>query len=164
MIGELAGAHGVRGEARLRLFNADSTTPAGVSDVFLLAGTPRRLAVRSARRHGRGWLVRLEGLDAPEPVRELTGIAIAVRETDLEPATGSEYYHYQLVGLEVRDEAGALRGRVREVISVPGSDLLAIDADGREHLVPFVEAFVKQVDVPGRRIVIHAAPGLFGED
>lgn len=161
VIGDLGAAHGVRGEIRLRPFNPDSPTPGEVAEVFVLGGEPRRLRLRRARRHGRAWLLSLDGFDDPERARSLRGRAVAVREVDLAPRGESEYYYYQLVGLEVRDEEGRVRGRVREVLPSPGNDVLAVEADGREHLVPLVEAFVREVDIAAGRIVIRAVEGLF---
>jgi len=83
-------------------------------------------------------------------------------ETDPEatPADPDEFYDHQLVGLRVEDQSGQLRGTVTSVIHGAAQDLLAIDADGREVLVPFVGALVPVVDVPAGRVVVADRPGL----
>ena len=62
-----------------------------------------------------------------------------------------EFYVFQLVGLSVEQEDGRLLGRVREVLEYPGNDVLELDSGAS---LPLVEACVRQVDLPGGRIVV----------
>jgi 16S rRNA processing protein RimM len=55
---------------------------------------------------------------------------------------------------------GSEVGVVRDVLHLPGQDLLAIDHDGREVLVPFVADFVPSVNVAARVITLTPPPGL----
>jgi 16S rRNA processing protein RimM len=160
VIGELVGVHGVRGELRLRPFNPASTTLARVREVFLLEPGTRSVALRAARPHGRVWLVRLEAVETPEAAAPIVGRAVAVRETDLEPLGRAEFYHYQLRGLAAVDEDGASLGRVREVLTTGAVDVLAVERDGRELLVPVVEEFVRRVDLAAGRVVLRPVEGM----
>jgi 16S rRNA processing protein RimM len=161
-IAELAGPHGVRGEARLRPFNPDSAVLGGVSEVFLLRGeaVTRRLRLEHARPHGGVWLVTLEGLSTPEAVRALQGSQLAVRERELPGLATGQFYCYQLVGLEVFDDLGKPLGHVSEVLSTSGNDVLVVHGSGRERLIPMIDRTVLAIDLEGRRIVVHLLEGL----
>lgn len=161
VVGQLVGTHGVRGELRLRLFNPASQALETVSEVFLSGPAIEPVRLRSARPHGGVWLVALGSVESMSDARELVGRRIALREAGLPPLREGEFYHYQLVGLEVVDEAGERLGKVAEIISAGGNDVLAVDADGRERLIPLVEEAIREVDLAAGRIVVRPLPGLF---
>jgi 16S rRNA processing protein RimM len=162
-VGELAGAHGVRGEARLRPFNPDSLVIGEVSEIMLVPaqGPWQRQRIDQARPHGPGWLVSLSGVTTPEAARALNGWRVAVRERDLPALGGGQYYCYELIGLEVVDSSGERIGTVSDVLAGGGNDLLVVNAGEKERLVPMVDRMVTAVDLARRRIVVHPVPGLF---
>jgi 16S rRNA processing protein RimM len=162
-VGELVGAHGVRGEARVRPFNPDSSVIAAVAEVALVpahgAWEPKR--VERARPHGGRWLMQLDGVATPEAARSLAGRRVAVRERDLPPLDAGQFYCYELIGLDVVDDAGERIGTVRDVVPGGGSDLLVVDTGAQERLIPMVDRMVTAVDLARRRIVVRPVPGLF---
>jgi 16S rRNA processing protein RimM len=86
------------------------------------------------------------------------GAELTVPRAEL-PALGEdEYYVFELVGLEVVEEGGAVLGHVQDVQQYPANDILELDTG---LVLPLVEDCVRQVDVPGGRILV--APGFAGE-
>ncbi len=162
-IGKVVGCHGIRGEIRLRLYNPESKVLAEAAEVFLLApeGEPPPTRVRGARPHGGLWLLFLEDVSTRDAAKALSGIEVAIRQKDLEPLGTGEYYHYQLIGLEVVDESGRSLGSVREVMPTGGSDVLAVNDRGHERLIPMIADVIRTVDLAARRIVIRPLAGLF---
>lgn len=72
-----------------------------------------------------------------------------------------EYWDHQLIGLTAVDPAGEVIGELADVLHPPGSDLLAIRRpEGTEVLVPFVAAFVPNVDPGGGQVVLDLPTGL----
>jgi 16S rRNA processing protein RimM len=161
-IGELVGAHGVRGEARVRPFNPDSSALGDVSEVFLLRGdaAASRRRLERARPHGGVWLVALEGVRTPEEVRLLVRTQVAIRERDLPGLESGQFYCYQLIGLEVVDDAGATLGRVADVLPTAANDVLVVSGGEGERLIPMIDRVVAAVDLEKRRIVVHPVEGL----
>ncbi|MEK9955796.1 MAG: ribosome maturation factor RimM [Actinomycetota bacterium] len=97
------------------------------------------------------------------------------RPADERPEDPDEFYDSDLEGCEVvldggdsdGDSDGSVIGVVREVSHLPGQDLLVVATpDEREVLIPFVSAFVPQIDVSAKRIVITPPEGLLepGDD
>ena len=82
------------------------------------------------------------------------GALIEVDRDQLPPTRDDEYYAFQLVGLEVEEEGGRALGRVATVQPGVANDVLELDSG---HLLPLVDACVREVDLDGRRIVV--APG-----
>jgi 16S rRNA processing protein RimM len=162
VIGEIVGAHGIRGEARLRPYNSQSSALRDVAELFLVEGsTVYPKDVEQARPHGRVWIVRLSGVGTPEEVRTLVGQRVAVRETDLPQLESGQFYCYQLIGLQVVKDGGEVIGRVADVLSTAANDVLVVDARGKEVLIPMIDAIVADVDATRGRIVVRPMEGLF---
>ena len=154
--------HGIRGELRMRPFNADSTVLAEVEELFLVEpdGAARVSRPERVRPHGAVWLLLLDDLATPERARELVGTTIAVRERSLPELDPGQFYCFQLVGLDVVDERGGPLGSVAEVLSNPGQDVLVVRGSGRERMIPMVDGLVRSVDLAERRIVVRPIDGL----
>ena len=162
-VGALAGTHGVRGELRVKLFNPGSNVLADATEVLLArdgGAAPRSFTVRRSRPHGAVWLLELESIGSIEAAAALDGERVLVREADLEPLAAGEFYTYQLVGLDVVDEGGRVLGPVREIVSAGGNDVLSVDVDGRERMIPMVDGIVRSVDLEARVIVVRPIEGL----
>jgi 16S rRNA processing protein RimM len=101
---------------------------------------------------------------------KLKGRKLYVRRAQLPEAAEGEFYHADLVGLAVFDESGAAIGEVAAVVNYGASDILEIRRAGARttELVAFIEAFIREVDLAGRRIVIampaESADGEEGRD
>jgi 16S rRNA processing protein RimM len=82
------------------------------------------------------------------------GTELRVRRDALGPTAEDEYYVFQLVGLRVEDERGAVLGIVTDVAPGVANDVLELDSGAA---LPMVEDCVLQVDLDEGRILI--APG-----
>jgi 16S rRNA processing protein RimM len=113
----------------------------------LLAGGEPATVIASRRGSGGRPVIRLD--------RDVErGSELAVEHATLPQLDDAdEFYVFQLVGLSVEQEDGRLLGRVREVLEYPGNDVLELDSGAS---LPLVEACVRQVDLPGGRIVVAA--------
>jgi 16S rRNA processing protein RimM len=114
----------------------------------LVGGDERRIA---ARRSDAPPVIRLEGVEDRDAAEALRGTALELPVERLPEPEEDAFYVFDLVGCEARCE-GRQVGVVREVLERPANDVLVLDADGRELLVPFVRDAVPEVDVAGRRV------------
>jgi len=137
-----------------------------------LAGKPegsgpegRRYHVIAARRSGGCAVFSLEGVDSAEAAKELVGARVFVPPGDLPPLEEGEYFVSDLIGCVVETAGAGRVGAVAEVIQGPAHDWLAIrrDGEGGEVLLPLVSEFVREVDTPGRRIVVTPPEGWLDE-
>jgi 16S rRNA processing protein RimM len=86
------------------------------------------------------------------------GAELTVPRAELPQLEQDEYYVFELVGLEVIEENGSVLGHVQDVQQYPANDVLELDSG---LALPLVEDCVRQVDVPGGRIVV--ASGFTGD-
>jgi 16S rRNA processing protein RimM len=131
----VAGAHGVKGELRVKLFS-DSVESLAYHDKVFVGGVERRLLF--VKHAGKAAVARLEGVSDRGAAEALRGSLIEVSRTALPPLEEGEYYHADLVGLRAVDRSGKSEGIVVAVVNYGAGDLLEIeDADGRRSLIPF---------------------------
>ena len=124
-------------------------------------GSPEReYEVVSAHRAGGCAVFALEGVDSAEAAGALSGAAVSVRRDQLPALPDDEFYWADLMGCEVVDEGGSLLGEVVAVTPGPAHDWLVVRrAGGEEGLLPVVAAFLRSVDVAGRRVVATPPEG-----
>lgn len=107
--------------------------------------------VEEAAVHGDGLIAKLVGIDDRDQAFALRGREIAVNREELPEAAEDEYYWSDLIGLTVVNREGIELGQVAGLMETGSQDVLVVKGD-REHLIPFVDAYVTRVDMPGGRI------------
>ncbi|WP_374273604.1 ribosome maturation factor RimM [Paenirhodobacter enshiensis] len=153
-IGAIAGAFGVRGEVRLKSF---CTTPEDIATYGPLwtEDGSRSFTVQLTRPVTGGLGARLSGVTTKEEGDALKGATLWAERSRLPSLPDDEFYHTDLIGLDVFDAGGAPLGKVRAVQNFGAGDILEIYAPGRKTtlMLPFTRAAVPTVDLKARRIV-----------
>ena len=145
----VAGAHGVKGEVRLKLF-ADSVESLARHKRFWVGG--RDLAIRDIREGGKTAIARFEGISDRSAAEALRGSLVEIDRDQLPPLEEGEYYHADLVGLPCVEKAGEEVGKVVAVENFGAGDLLEVERpDGRRSLIPFRNPMAR---LDGERIVV----------
>lgn len=151
-VGAIAGAFGVRGEVRLKSFCTTAEDIATYGTLTTEDGT-RRFAVTLTRPVNGGLGARLSGVETKEQADALRGVTLWADRAALPALGDDEFYHADLIGLEVVDPGGASLGRVRAIHDHGAGDILEIHGQTGTLLVPFTRAAVPTVDLSARRIV-----------
>jgi len=135
VLAAVAGAHGVKGEVRLKLFT-DSAESLAVHDKLYVGGAERRLL--SIRESGKTAVARLEGVNDRSAAEALRGSLVEVDRSSLPPLDDGEYYHADLIGLPAVDGQGNPIGSVVAVENYGAGDLLEVQLEsGKTSLIPF---------------------------
>jgi 16S rRNA processing protein RimM len=121
-----------------------------------------RLAIREAKEHSDVIVASSEDVPDRNAAEALRGARVFVPRSSFPTAGDDEYYWVDLIGLAVVNREGVALGRVRELLASGPQTTLVLDAteDGKpvERMVPFVSAFVDQVDLAGRLITVDWQP------
>ncbi|MHA3977997.1 ribosome maturation factor RimM [Halovulum sp. GXIMD14794] len=162
-VGAIAGAFGVQGEARVKSFCADPEAIADYGPLSLEDG--RSLTIRLTRPVKGGFAVRLGGVPTREAAEALKGQRLYAPREKLPALPDDEFYHADLIGLEVVDTGGQILGKVRAVHDHGAGDLLEVGVPGVSQpvLLPFTREAVPTVDLAARRIVADPPAGIFPE-
>jgi 16S rRNA processing protein RimM len=95
----------------------------------------------------------LQGVDDRNGAEALQGMDVAVRRDEMPQADEGEYYWDELIGMEVVNVQGEALGRVEGLLETGAHDVLQVRGD-RVRLIPFVEAYIQEVDVEAARMVV----------
>ena len=164
--------HGVRGEVTVEVHTDEPDRRFVVGRALTVrrpAGGPApayaALTVAGSRWHQGTLLLRFEELGDRTAAESARGLLLTVPvDPDEPPEDPEEFYDHQLVGLAVVTTDGTAVGTVSDVLHSGAQDLLVVRREGRDVLVPFVEALVPEVDLTARRVVVADRPGLLEPD
>ena len=145
----VAGAHGVKGEVRLKLFTDSAAGLASHKRVFI-GGAEHRLT--DVREGGKTAVARIKGVSDRSAAEALRGQLVEVDRADLPPLEEGEYYHADLLGLPCVDADGAEVGVVAGLENFGAGELLEIELpNGKRSLIPYSDGVA---DLQDGRIVL----------
>jgi 16S rRNA processing protein RimM len=165
LMGAILGAHGIKGEVKVKSFTAK---PAAIAEYGPLTDPKRKrsfeLSVVGTADAAKAILIaRIAGIADRNAAEALKGVELFVdRERLPTPDDPEEYYLADLIGLAAFDGKG---GKLGEIVSVDnygaGDLLLVVPESGDGFVVPFAKAFVPVVDVKGGRVVLDLPADFF---
>jgi 16S rRNA processing protein RimM len=145
----VAGAHGVKGEVRLKLFSDSAASLAQHQNVYVGGALRRLLSVRDS---GKTAVARFEEIGDRSAAEALRGSLVEVDRSTLPSLEEGEYYHSDLLGLPCFDREGETMGKVVAVENFGAGDLLEVElANGKRSLIPFRDGIA---DLEGDRVVL----------
>jgi 16S rRNA processing protein RimM len=163
-VGRIADAWGIKGWFKVLPYSAHPEALFSSKRWFLLP-TERgqqaftgavRLAVKEAKEHSDSVVATAQGIDDRSAAEALRGARIFIARSSFPTAAKDEYYWVDLIGLDVINRQDEVLGVVRELLSTGAQTVLVLDykEDSKtfERMIPFVAAYVDDVDLGGRCI------------
>ena len=145
----VAGAHGVKGELRLKLFS-DSVDSLARHSRFYVGG--RELALKDVKDGGKTAIARFGGISDRTEAEALRGQLVEIDRDQLPPLEEGEYYHADLIGLPCISEGGDVVGTVVAIENFGAGDLLEVELPaGKRSLIPFREPVAR---LEGEHIIL----------
>ena len=165
LMGAILGAHGIKGEVKVKSFAAK---PAAIAEYGPLVDPKGKrsfeLSIAGAGDAVKGVVIaRIAGVTDRNAAEALKGVELFVeRERLPAPKDPEEYYLADLIGLGAFDAKGAKLGEIVSVDNYGAGDLLlVVPENGEGFVVPFAKAFVPVVDVAGGRVVLELPADFF---
>ena len=173
-LGRIQEAWGIKGWVRILPHSADTSALLESSEWFLQPPEARfargfsafagvvRVGIAEIKTHSDGIVARLEGLDDRTGAEALKGVRINVPRSAFPATPEGEYYWVDLIGLSVINREGLHMGVVRDLMPTGPNSVLVMEytdtIDGKEQIaermIPFVGAYVDDVDLKARRITV----------
>jgi 16S rRNA processing protein RimM len=159
VLGRIAGPFGVRGWLKVASF---TDPPEQILDFACWraegpGGAVRELHPAEGRPHGKGFVVRLAGIDDRNAAIALGRPELWVDRQELPALKKGEYYRGDLLGLEVVNLAGVSLGRVDHFIDLPANPVMVVVGE-RERWLPAGPGGLLRVDPQARRITVDWDP------
>lgn len=118
------------------------------------------LTIAMVRPFKGGLIIKFEDIEDRSTAEIFRGRTLLISASEAQPLDAGEYFIHDLIDLEVRDEAGTVLGRVRDVYPMGWTHMLGITVGAKELMIPFNRETVSQVDLESGFIVITPTPGL----
>jgi 16S rRNA processing protein RimM len=122
----------------------------------------RPLRVAASRPFQGRLLVQFEGVGSREEAEALHGQELTIARSQVAPLPEGKHYQFELMGLSVRTTAGEPLGRVTDIFATGSNDVLVVEDDDREILIPMLEGVIVSVDPAAGTLVVEPPPGLPG--
>jgi 16S rRNA processing protein RimM len=157
LVGTITGAHGIRGEVKLRSFTEDPVSIASYSPLATAKGA--KIEIVKVRPQKEGLLAILKGVTDRNAAEALKGTELFVPRERLPEPEDDEVYVHDLIGLPVHLADGSLLGEIVDVADYGAGDLIDVKVEGRRDtvLIPFADQYVVAAD--GEKIVVELPEG-----
>ncbi|GHY80017.1 16S rRNA processing protein RimM [Vibrio cholerae] len=166
VVGKLGSSYGIRGWLKVFSYTDNPESIFDYSPWYIdQKGEWVEYKVEGWKRHNKGWVVKLQGLDVREDAHLLTNFEIAIDPASLPELSEDEFYWRELFGMQVVTANGYDLGVVTDMMETGSNDVLVVkanlkDAFGqKERLIPFLEEqVIKVVDRQAQRIEVDWDP------
>jgi 16S rRNA processing protein RimM len=167
-VGRILGAWGVKGGIKVKPFSSDpqalfSSKRWFVGPAELKPGhqVPPLLRVVQAREQNDAVVATVQEINDRDAAQALAGARLFIARSSFPTPDDDEFYWVDLIGLDVRNREGVALGRVIGLIETGPHCVLRVelaDEQAEQVLIPFVDAYVDRVDLPGRCIHVDWQP------
>ncbi|WP_237058808.1 ribosome maturation factor RimM [Microbulbifer sediminum] len=164
-VGRITAVYGVRGWVKVHSFTEPMDNILQFHDWWLQAGDGwEPLQIDGGRRHGKGLIVHIKGVDDRDLAARFCQRDIAVSRAQMPSLAEGEYYWHQLEGLAVVSRFGGAEqdlGTVERLMETGANDVLVVRGgkDGRERLIPFLPGeFITDIDLDAGVITVDWDP------
>jgi 16S rRNA processing protein RimM len=159
LVGVIVGAHGIKGEVKLKSFTSDPMSIGRYGPLQSSSGQQFEISKLKAAKDD--FIASLKNVNDRNEAEALKGTELFVARQKLPKLKTNETYAHDLMGLDVVLENGSKLGRLVGMPNYGAGDLLEVAVDGNSEsvLIPFTNAFVPQDDFSSGKIVVNLPEG-----
>ena len=156
-IAKIVSAHGLNGEVKIFPYTDDLKGFKEYNEIYI---DGEELEIVSQKIASKFIVLKLKGFDYIDDVKRLIDKDVFIDKAQMPSLDEGEYYIHELIAMEVYSEADELIGTVKDVMETSANHVLVVDHDGKEALIPFVKAFIKELDLKRRKIKVKLIEGI----
>ena len=157
IVGLITSAHGIRGMVKVYPYTDSPDRFHTIQRVYI-EGDDGLRAVESASVQKNMALVKIQGVDTRNEAEAIVKKKLLIPVEDRKTKEKDQFFIDDLIGLTVSTPSGSIIGELTDVLTQHGNDILVINTEKGEVLIPFVKAFVRSVDQGG--IVVEPIEGM----
>lgn len=163
-VGQIVNTHGIKGECKVKVLTDFADERFQPGQMLHLVNTQAKeslaITVQSARWHKDFLLVVFKEINDMTTAEKYKGFDLVIDRDEIEELDDG-FYAFELVGFQVQDETGRYLGDVKQIEETLANDVIRIGRNEKKDLlVPFVDAFVLDIDEEKKKITIQWMEGL----
>ena len=151
--GKLVKPHGIKGELKLFLYNKDSQVLKQKINIWIdkeeCLTSFKLLSIRGNEFK----IVKLDKINSRNDARSLSNKEFFISREDFPDIESDNFYINDIINFKVLDGGNEL-GFIYDIFSLPGGNVMGINCDGKEILVPMVEKYIKFFDFENRIVIL----------
>ena len=146
-LGAVVGVHGIRGEVKVKSFSDDERNLTRYGEVTNEAGD-KKFSLKIIGHSKELLRVKIKGVDDRNTAETLVGTAFYVNRDLLPDLKEDEFYHTDLIGLDVKNSNGEIIGEVNALYNFGAGDIIELKLNaGSLEMLPFTKEYVPEVKV-----------------
>lgn len=165
-VGKILTTHGLKGELKIKSSSdyAPERFKKGAKLFLTFDKRDMELEIATSRVHKGNYLVSFVGYQDINLVEQFKGIDVyGIKDETL--LDEDEIYYDDLIGCKVEDQDGNLLGEVTDMMETAAHDILIMKSPkNKKVMIPYVDAFIKEIDLDEDLIIIENMAGLIDED
>lgn len=160
VIGKLLRPHGLHGELLMQVLTDYPERIKPGQEVYI-GDEHQVMHIRHCRGHHTGLLIAFEGCNDPESAGTHRNRMVSVEASSIPELPEGEYYHHQMIGLQVFLENGEPLGTVTGILETGANDVCVVRREnGQEMLIPMIEAVIVKIQLASSEMIVRLMPGL----
>ena len=161
-LGKISKPFGVKGQVKVLPFNPETANLTNIKAVYIGQSSTSAsfFQVKSTKLSGKYIVLCLEDINTIDDAELLRNLEVYINKDNLKQTKEDEYYHYDLIGLNVYTEKNLFLGIIKDILNTSGHDILICKNDNKEILIPVVSDFVIKVDLEKKIIIVNLIEGL----
>ncbi len=155
-IGILRKPHGIEGEMKIEIWT-DFPERLKKGVVVYVGENKKEFIIKSFRGEKGGYLVRLEGIVDPQSCMPVINKIVSVSSGDRPNLGKNQYYHHQIIGLDVFTKDNAYLGKIKEIIRTGSNDVYVVqntENGKREILIPAIPSVIMNIDLSENKMIV----------
>ena len=154
-LGAVVGVHGIRGEVKVKSFSDDERNLTRYGEVTNEAGD-KKFSLKIVGHSKELLRVKIKGIDDRNTAETLVGTAFYINRDLLPDLKEDEFYHTDLIGLEVKNSNGDIIGEVNALYNFGAGDIIEIKLNGGSlEMLPFTSAYVPTINIKEHHIIVE---------
>ncbi|MCG8604809.1 ribosome maturation factor RimM [bacterium] len=162
VVGVVQKAHGIKGQVKVRPLTDNPQRFKQLQAVLVepRSGEEKWLGISQVQVNEGTVFLQFDGIEDRETAKGLSGAYLSIRADEMLPLEEDAFYHFEVIGFEVRTTTGEYQGIVERVMDLPANDVLVVKNKAREILLPVIKDVIRKVDRENKQIIIEVIDGL----
>ena len=156
-IGRILAPRGIKGKLKVEVATDFPQRFSPSSKVYI---NRQPMTIDSTEWHKGKAIIKLHTIDSIKDAEKLRGQLVEIHHSQVYPLPEGQYYHFQLIGLEVWTTQGELLGNITDILTTPSNDNYVVSGAKGEILIPAIEDVIKSIDLNKGCLVIEPIEGL----
>lgn len=161
-IGKIIGTHALKGELKIRSYSDFNDQRFVIGHQLLIGDFPDEFIIKTVRFHKGNFLVSFEGLQNINLVEKYVGLNVYGYKDDIE-LEDDEYFYGDLIGCTVINDNQEI-GKVVSIFNNGAHDILSVETGHGKLSIPYVDAFIEDIDINNKQIKVKLIKGFIDED